>query len=207
MSEGAVAAAYDARAAEYIALLGDVRQMADADRELIARWRDQTTGSLLDAGCGPGHWADLLRGGRREVVGIDVSAEMIASARSRFPGARFERASLGALPFADASFGGILAWYSLIHLPPEEIPTALRGLARVLAPGGSLLIGYFPGKEIESFDHAVHAAYLWPEAALTASLEAAGFAVAERHTRERTASEQSRRPHGSLVAVLDRPAA
>lgn len=202
MNEETVAAAYDARVAEYIALMGTLPQMADADREAIAAWCEVTGGVLLDAGCGPGHWSAFLAAGGREVVGIDISEQFLASARFRFPGVRFERASVRELPFADDSLGGILAWYSLIHLAPYEVPAVLSEFSRVLAPGGSLLIGYFRGERVEAFPHAVHPAHLWSEAALSASLEAAGFAVVERASRGRGPSEQGTRPHGALRARL-----
>ena len=47
---------------------------------------------------------------------------------------RFEVATLRALPVADAALGGLLAWYSLIHTPPAELPTAVDEFARVSAP-------------------------------------------------------------------------
>ncbi|MFS2241897.1 hypothetical protein [Microbacterium sp. OR16] len=62
-----VGAAYDARASEYIALLGDIAQTDARDRALIAAWRDATPGRLLDAGCGPGLWTRLLHDGEPSI--------------------------------------------------------------------------------------------------------------------------------------------
>ncbi|GAB7006461.1 hypothetical protein JCM18899A_39340 [Nocardioides sp. AN3] len=87
MARAEVAAAYHSGAEEYIGKLGSIHQMADRDRLTIVLWRDGTGGRLLDAGCGPGHWTDVLsEGGRREVVGIDGSTRFLESARDRFPG-------------------------------------------------------------------------------------------------------------------------
>ncbi|WP_426181584.1 class I SAM-dependent methyltransferase [Microbacterium sp. TWP3-1-2b2] len=140
--DAAIAAAYDARAAEYIEIAGSIDQMDAADRSLIGQWRDSTPGNLLDAGCGPGLWTVFLHDGHREeghreeghreVAGLDISAEFLVSARRRLPHLRFEQGSFRALPFDDASLGGILAWYSLIHTPPEEVPVILTEFARVL---------------------------------------------------------------------------
>lgn len=61
MQDEQVAAAYDARAAEYIALIGSLDQMEGEDIALIGQWRDETPGELLDAGCGPGLRRRALR--------------------------------------------------------------------------------------------------------------------------------------------------
>ncbi|WP_243233324.1 class I SAM-dependent methyltransferase [Microbacterium sp. CIAB417] len=201
MTDASISAAYDSRATDYVDVAGSIEQMDAADRRLIAAWRDATPGALLDAGCGPGHWTRFLRDGGRDVVGVDLSERFLATALARHPELRFERASLRALPFRDASFGGILAWYSLIHTPPAELPAIVAELARVHAPGGSLLIGYFEGTPGEPFAHAVTTAYFWDAESLGILLRDAGFTVTAHERRERVAGEPSTRPHGSVVAV------
>lgn len=191
-----VASAYDARAAEYIARLGALEQMAAEDRALITDWRDATCGSTLDVGCGPGHLTALLAADGREVLGVDVSAEMISSARTRWQAPTFRRADAEALPVPTASRGAVLAWYSLIHLPPERLPAALAEFSRVLAPGGSLLLGFFRGEAGERFEHAVTPAWYWSPEMLVELLAEAGFAVEERHARH----DPGARPHGAVVA-------
>jgi ubiquinone/menaquinone biosynthesis C-methylase UbiE len=186
---------------EYIALLGEVSQLDAADAEAVRRWRDTTRGRLLDAGCGPGLWTEFLHDGGREVQGIDLSAEFIAAARARHPGLAFEVGSFCELPFEDASFGGILAWYSLIHTPPEDLPAALEEFARVLAPGGSIMIGYFDGEPREPFAHAVTTAYFWDAEALSDVLNSAGFDIVHDERRERMPGEASTRPHGAITAI------
>lgn len=201
--DAAIAAAYDSRAAEYIAIAGSIDQMDAADRSFIGHWRDSTSGTLLDAGCGPGLWTGFLHDGHRDVTGIDLSAEFLTSARLSFPHLRFERGSFRALPLEDASFGGILAWYSLIHTPPEDVPAVLAEFARVLAPGGSLLLGYFDGPPREQFSHAVAPAFFWSADALSALLADAGLTVTAHESRDRVIGEVSRRPHGAVTARLD----
>lgn len=201
MTDDVIATAYDARAAEYIEIAGSISQTDAADRELIAAWRDASSGRLLDAGCGPGLWTEFLHDGHRGVVGVDLSDEFLASARQSFPHLCFEQGSFRALPFNDASFGAILAWYSLIHTPPEDVPAVLAEFARVLAPGGSLLIGYFEGTPGEQFAHAVTPAYFWSADALEPLLVATGFALESHERRAREPDEVSRRPHGSVTAI------
>lgn len=207
-SDSVIAAAYSARAEEYVRALGDIEQLDAADRATIVAWRDSTTGTLLDAGSGPGMWTRFLGGGGgvgdeggRDVWGLDVTEAFVASARARFPETTFAVGSFREIPAADASLGGILAWYSLIHTPPAEVPGVLAEFARVLRPGGSLLIGYFDGTAREAFGHRVTTAYFWSAEALGALLVDAGFTVVPAERRDRRPGEASSRPHGALTAV------
>ncbi|MFJ4046779.1 class I SAM-dependent methyltransferase [Microbacterium sp. NPDC089987] len=201
MTDALIAAAYDSRAAEYVAQIGDITQTDARDRDLISAWRDSTPGRLLDAGCGPGLWTRFLHDDDRAVLGVDLSVEFIAHARHAHPGLEFHHGSFTALPLPDASVGGILAWYSLVHTPPAEIPAVLAEFARVLTSGGSILIGFFDGTPREPFDHAVTTAYFWTPEALRPLLEQAGFTLTSSRRRERTVDEVSSRPHASVTAV------
>lgn len=95
-------------------------------------------GRALDAACGTGrHAAQLARLGHR-VLGVDLTPEMLAKARDRVPGAEFQTADLRKLPADDASFEVIVCGLALAHLP--ELDGAVHELARVLAPGGHLIV-------------------------------------------------------------------
>lgn len=194
-----IGAAYDSRAAEYIDLFGTIEQLTAQDRDTIDTWRTGVRGRFLDAGCGPGLWSGFLAaGGTRDVVGVDASAEFVTAARGRFPEIPFHQADLAALPLADRSVGGILAWYSIIHTPPAELPAILGEFARVLTPGGSALIGFFDGEPGGAFDHAVHTAYYWSAQAL------ADLLTPHRFTGEPASARQDpgARRQGDLVATL-----
>jgi SAM-dependent methyltransferase len=193
-----VTAAYSARADEYAALLGSMDAVHPDDRALVEAWAAGRSGPLVDAGCGPGHWtAYLARQGHR-VSGIDTVPEFVEHAR-RTHGASvdFRVGSLDALPLADGSVDGVLAWYSVIHHEPSRIGGALAEFRRVLTPGGGLLLGFFEGAAVEAFDHAVVTAYRWPVASLAALLDEAGFDVVDVHTR----TDPGPRPHGAISAV------
>ena len=82
-----------------------------------------------------------------------------------------------------------------IHHEPAQIHVPLTEFARVLRPGGTLLLGYFDGTAIEPFDHAVVRAYRWPAGELSAALDAAGFDIIETHRR----TERGRRDVGALL--------
>ena len=191
-----VAEAYGARAAEYVELLGSVDAMHPSDRELIGTWGDQLVGAAIDAGSGPGHWTDFLARRGVDIRGVDLTPAFVEHARLRYPELRFATGSVDALDASDASLGGVLAWYSLIHHAPDAIGSALDEIARVLRPGGLLLIGFFVGSAVEPFGHAVTTAYRWPVADLGERLRASGFEIVESHTR----TGVGYRPHGAIVA-------
>ena len=95
-------------------------------------------GRALDAACGTGrHAAQLAELGHR-VLGVDLTPEMLAWARDRVPGAEFRTGDLRELPAEDASFEVIVCGLALAHLP--ELDGAVSELARVLAPGGRLIV-------------------------------------------------------------------
>lgn len=101
----------------------------------------------------------------------------------RYPDVSFDVGDFEALDAATDSLGGLLSWYSLIHQSPEEIQTPLAEFARVIRPGGGLLVGFFEGASVEAFGHAVTTGYRWPVAALTRELSVAGFDVVQTQTR------------------------
>ncbi|KQR17417.1 class I SAM-dependent methyltransferase [Cellulomonas sp. Leaf334] len=102
-------------------------------------------GPVVDAGCGPGHVTARLRDLGLDVVGIDLSPEMVRLARRDHPGLRFEVGSMTALDVPDGSVGGVLAWYSIVHVPDEDLPTVAAALHRVLRPGGVTMLGFHLG--------------------------------------------------------------
>lgn len=197
MTDARVLEAYGAHASEYTARLGAIDDMHELDRRRIERWAKQISGSVVDAGCGPGHWTDMLNKLGVEISGVDLVPEFIASARARFPDVSFQISSLRALDAAAGSLGGLLAWYSLIHLPQKEIPSTLREFARVLRPEGHLLVGFFRGEPGEPFDHAVTRAYYSSLDQMSFMLHDAGFEVDAVETRQDLGS----RPHAAISAI------
>ncbi len=193
---GQVSAAYAGRAADYIDALGRIECTAEQDRAMIGAWAGGVDGLVLDVGCGPGHWTAWLQDQGRDAEGIDPVAAFIDHARAAYPRVSFRVGRAEHLDVADDSVGGILAWYSLIHTPPADIPAVLGEFARVLAPGGSLAVGFFDGPDLTPFNHQVTTAYFWPIAALTQRIEDAGFTVTARHSR----TDPGARPHAAIVA-------
>ena len=89
MTHDDVVDTYNARTAGYIASIGQVDKWLAADRELLTAWARRVEGLLLDVGCGPGHWPDLLRSEEADIVGIDPGSEFIENARKQFPFTKF----------------------------------------------------------------------------------------------------------------------
>ncbi|WP_052852565.1 class I SAM-dependent DNA methyltransferase [Streptomyces avicenniae] len=102
-------------------------------------------GPVADVGCGPGLVTAHLHGLGLDAFGIDLSPGMIELAGRDHPGIRFEVGSMTDLRLPAASVAGLIAWWSLIHLPDDEVPAALRHFHRVLRPGGPLQIGFHVG--------------------------------------------------------------
>lgn len=175
--------AYSKRASEYLAVLGSVRDMDPLDIACITSWGTDIVGPILDAGSGPGHWTELLRSNGCEVSGIDMVPELVDSARERFPLSSFTVGDLLALPFENAHFGGVLAWYSLIHMQPDMCAHAFDEIARILRPDGTLLVGVILGPQGVSFDHAIAEAFYWSEQGLVDQLESSGYQVLSTGTR------------------------
>ena len=190
--------AYAARAAQYIELFGNTAQVHPDDLALIVRHLS-IPGAVLDVGCGPGHFTAHLRSLDVEATGLDLVPAFIVHARETHPGNRYEVASMHHLPVPDGSLAGILAWYSLIHVPPNEIDGVLAELRRALAPAGTLVVGFVDGDDVVAFAHKVVTAYHWPVDEFAARLQQAGFTESERHQRPGVA-EPSHRPHAAIVA-------
>jgi SAM-dependent methyltransferase len=102
-------------------------------------------GPVADVGCGPGHVTAYLRELGVDAFGVDLSPAMIDIARQDHPGLRFEVGSMTDLRLADTSVAGLLAFWSLVHVPDEEVPGIFDQFRRVLRPGGPLLLGFHAG--------------------------------------------------------------
>jgi ubiquinone/menaquinone biosynthesis C-methylase UbiE len=147
--------AYDTVARSYATLLEDALDASPLDRGVLATFAELVPpGSrVVDVGCGPGRITAHLAELGLDVHGIDLSPAMVAEARRRHPELDFEVGDLQRLPIGDGVLGGVVAWYSLIHAPPERLPLVLSELHRVLAPGGWLVTAFQVGDERRHIEH------------------------------------------------------
>ncbi|MGH3647599.1 MAG: class I SAM-dependent methyltransferase [Micromonosporaceae bacterium] len=142
---------YDVTAVEYTEMVGAELDDRPLDRAMLTAFaelvRANGAGPVADVGCGPGRVTILLDRLGLDAFGIDLSPRMVALARQTYPGLRFEVGSMLALELSDASLGGLLAYYSIIHIPWERRPEVFTEFRRVLAPGGVLMLVFQVGDE------------------------------------------------------------
>jgi SAM-dependent methyltransferase len=140
-------ASYDQVAETYADTFFDELDRKPFDRELLNAYAERTRdrGLVLDVGCGPGHVARYLHERGVEVAGVDLSPRMVEVARRLNPDLRFEPGDMAALDIEDNGLAGLVAFYSIIHLPRETAPGVLREFGRVIRTGGELLIAVHAG--------------------------------------------------------------
>jgi ubiquinone/menaquinone biosynthesis C-methylase UbiE len=100
---------------------------------------------VLDMGCGTGRFTLPLARHAASVSGLDMSPMMLATARKKLAAqgldADLREGDMAALPFPAASFDVVVSMLALMHIPRQDRPQVFREAARVLRPGGRLLIG------------------------------------------------------------------
>ncbi len=94
-------------------------------------------GTVLSAACGAGRYDGLLLDAGCEVIGIDQSVGMLARARGRFPGVRYEQVALEAMDF-ESAFDGAICMDAMEHVCPEDWPLILQSFRKGLRPRGLL---------------------------------------------------------------------
>jgi SAM-dependent methyltransferase len=177
---------YDRVADEYVQQIFDELQHKPLDRQLLEQFavRVHGLGPVCDLGCGPGHVARYLYERGVPVQGIDLSPAMIAHARQLNPGIDFTQGNMLALDVGAAVWGGIVAFYSLIHIPRSDLSTVLRELKRVLRPGGVLLMAFHVGDDTIHLDewwgHPVSLdTFFFRADDMQGYVQAAGFTIEE----------------------------
>jgi SAM-dependent methyltransferase len=184
-------ASYDAVANEYVCRISGELQHKPLDRALLERFatavRDR--GPVCDMGCGPGHLARYLKERGVEIVGYDLSPKMVEAARVLNPEISFHQADMTILDHADESWAGLVAFYSIIHIPPSAMAHTLRQFRRILRPAGLLFLAFHIGDETLHLDdwweHKVNIDfYFFQPAEMIRLLQAAGFEVEEIIERE-----------------------
>jgi SAM-dependent methyltransferase len=174
------------------------------DRRLLD-WLIEKTGNLgviCDMGCGPGQIARYLHDRGAEACGVDLSDEMVKQAARLNPDIAFAQGDMLELnKVADDAYGGIAAFYSIVHISRPAVVAALRVLKRVLRPTGVLLLSFHIGQEMvhrdEWWDKPVSLDFILFEAAeMKGYLKAAGFELEEVIERDPYPDEyQSRRAY------------
>lgn len=145
---------YDLVAVEYAEKFKDEMDDKPFDRDCLDRLAREVghLGPICDMGCGPGQVARYLHRQGVDTVGVDLSPRMVAEAQRLNPDIHFHQGDMLSLPDVDNSWGGIAAFYCIIHIPREQVIDALREMKRVLKPGGVLLLTLHIGDEVKHLD-------------------------------------------------------
>ena len=198
---------YSAIASGYADMVRDELDRRPLDRALLGMFAELVKaagdGPVADVGCGPGRVTIVLHELGLDAFGIDLAPGMIELARRSHPGLRFEIGSMLALDLADASLTGLLANYSIIHVPWERRAAIFAEFYRVLAPGGQLMLAFQVGDDYSHRSEAwgIPISITWyrqrPDE-VAGLLRAAGFDVWMTAVRESEGVEKT--PQGYLLA-------
>jgi SAM-dependent methyltransferase len=139
---------YDTVAREYANRFSGELDHKPQDRELLGRFASEVgrKGQVYDLGCGPGQTTAFLHSCGVKVRGLDLSADLLDEAKQRHPGIEFEQGDMLALPLADGSLAGVVAFYAIVHLSSADLRRALSEIHRVLRPKGLLLLTFHIGE-------------------------------------------------------------
>lgn len=117
---------------------GDFSRRHILDAPMLARIREKGFTRALDVGAGEGRFCRMMRSEGLEVIGVEPTPSLHAMAQARDPSGTYVDAMAENLPFEDASFDLVVSYLTLIDI--DGIEEAIGEMARVLRPGGSLLI-------------------------------------------------------------------
>ncbi|WP_372486611.1 class I SAM-dependent DNA methyltransferase [Streptomyces indiaensis] len=210
-------ASYDAIAEAYAAEHPDSLAGRPLERALLSAFVElaEVPGvpgrpPVADLGSGPGHVTARLRDAGLPVFGVDASPRMVALARRAHPDLRFHVGSMTALDLPDETLGGIVALYSIIHVPDDHLPSVFAEFHRVLLPGAPVLLGFQSGAQdghrrlTERFGQEISLDCYWrtPDTVI-GHLTGAGLALHARVLREPEAGEEL--PRAFLLARRPAP--
>lgn len=187
---------YDAMAEDYAAWIRAELAAKPFDRDTLDTFADlvRGAGSVADIGCGSGRVTAYLNERGVPAFGIDLSPRMVEVATRDHPGLRFTEGSMTALAEEAGTLAGVVAWYSTIHVPDEDLPGVFAEFHRVLAPGGHLQLAFQAGAHVthrtdayaddtEHHDIALDFHHRQPTD-IAALLAAAGFEVVAHAVRD-----------------------
>lgn len=122
---------------------GDFGRRYVLDPILLPQAVARSAKDALDVGCGEGRFCRMLKQHGLKVTGIDPTPKFVAAARARDAEGTYLEAPAEKLPFDDESFDLVISYLSLIDI--SDVRAAIQEMARVIRPGGALLIANLTG--------------------------------------------------------------
>ncbi|WP_327695481.1 class I SAM-dependent methyltransferase [Streptomyces sp. NBC_00459] len=214
----AIRDSYDTVAADYVQLVKNPTELDPLSRAMLAAYAEAVQaaglGPVADLGCGPGKVTAHLAALGVPAFGIDLSPKMIELARRAHPELNFTVGSMTALALRDNELGGILAYYSTHHTPPEHLPAVYAEFHRTLAPGGLLMLaGHVATDEplrlspTQAYGgHPVsYESHLLPAERIAELLRRAGFVITARLSQEPAEAAGAKRAFATVLARKPEP--
>jgi SAM-dependent methyltransferase len=130
-----VAAGYDLASERYTEAAKAGNEVRDRYTRAIVE-RVEAGSDVLDLGCGAGQPTTEILAEHFRVTGVEVSGSQIARARETIPGARFIQGDMCQVEHPESSFDGVVAFYSVIHVPRQRQQALLDSIYQWLRPNG-----------------------------------------------------------------------
>ena len=148
---------YNATAESYAATRIDELSKKHFDRLILKEFArlNKDKGTCADFGCGPGQTTKFLFDADvKDIIGIDISPEMVNVAQKIFPYIKFETGDLLALPYKANHFASAVAFYAIVHFDYDQIAKAFKEVNRVLKKDAHFLFSFHVGDDLVHFDKA-----------------------------------------------------
>ncbi len=178
--------AYDLVADEYAKQFFHELDGKPLDRKLLDLFSERVLrpGTVCEVGCGPGEITAYLAPKGLDILGIDVSPNMIDVARRLSPAIRFEVGDMLSMAAPENSFSGIVGFYAIVNLTKADIEKAFSEFYRTLRTSAPLLLSHHVGDETIRVSEFLGKAvtldfFFYPVDTVCATLKVAGFSIEE----------------------------
>lgn len=154
------------------------------NREALVAAMPRNPGKILDVGCGPGRDLVAFKGQGHTVIGLDATPAFVEMAQQA-AGCEVWQQSFLSLDLPQATFDGIFANASLIHVPSSQMVKVLKNLHNSLVAGGAIVMSLCRGDTEGYSARATGYRYVagWEYETLSPCLEAAGFEIVHHYYR------------------------